>query len=165
MRYAIGALIIGALVAAWYWLWYLPSQKSDAPPIPDGTPCSTTGGTDTDGFYKNGVCTPKTITNFQPAIIPFKPGDKVYVNAKYTSDDVRVYTAPKNNDLNTIGTFRASWYGTQAIGTFIEHAGTTGFVKVKLNNLQIYKPLYSTTLDKISGDYFIGAGAVSNTPY
>lgn len=63
-KLVIGLLIaagIGILIAAWYFLWYLPSQTPDVPGSTgpaDGTPCTVRTARGIPGTYQGGICVP-----------------------------------------------------------------------------------------------------------
>lgn len=52
---------IGIAVAAWYFLWYLPSQTPDDSGTTgpaDGTPCTVRTARSRPGTYQGGICVP-----------------------------------------------------------------------------------------------------------
>lgn len=71
MNKYVGFLIlaaIGIIVAAWYWLWYLPSQNQDSDqqgPPAEGSPCTLNASANIrsiPGIIQNGVCVPAPST-------------------------------------------------------------------------------------------------------
>lgn len=62
VKWTLIVLGILAALAAWYFLWYVPSQTStDAPPSTgpaDGTPCTVRTARGIPGVYQGGICVP-----------------------------------------------------------------------------------------------------------
>lgn len=173
MKYLIG-LIVLALVVAYYYLIYKPSKSIPPVLLPDGTPCSSTGGNINDGVYQNGICKPKnTLTTVSQSEQPFLSGSNIYLNPSApfagNNNGLPIYNYPKSDAPGTyiVGTTRPDWIAGQPVGKFIEKAGNTGFTKVKVSNLQIWKFMngYTTVVDKITGDYYFRTPDLQKTPY
>lgn len=146
-------IILGAIA---YWYFVLRKQNITTP-----------------GFNPlSGTYTPPTGPTVLPnpinVVIPeFKPGDNVYNNPSYASNDLYIYSYPlaPQSGAYIVGIHHRDWSGPNPIGTFIEKAGSTGFTKIKVNNLQIYTYEQVPGLKKITGDYFVVSVAIKNKPY
>lgn len=102
---------------------------------------------------------------------PFNPGDDVYViplRASY----MYLYSYPNNNSANEVGRITNALSGADSIGKFVAMAGNGNFVRVKFNGIVEKKTenpsrpgSYTYVNTHISGEYFVPAYQVQNTPY
>lgn len=172
----ISIVILAIVGLAWYFLIYLPSQSEpDAPGAPaEGSPCSTStsGRQPIDGTIINGVC----VKNIPSTSLEFKKGDNVYINQGYENSgvpnpslDIPLFSYPAAVAGGTylLGVTRKDWNAGKSIGKFIEVAGTTGYYKISVNGLQIWKFSngFTTQIEKLTQDIFIEAAAVKKTIY
>lgn len=110
-----------------------------------------------------------------PPTSKFKVGDDVYLNAAVgnpagNNAGIPIYNFPAATSSGTylVGTVRHEWYPGVKIGTIVEIGTTYDWVKVSLNNLQIWQftnGSYTIDVAFLTGGYWFSESHLSKTPY